>query len=122
MLYSQQEVFIELGITLDQLLDSAKILRQKKEFLSETELELLIKTQESLVEHFIHTKVHFLQSKKKERQKKLEDKLSILKSLDPASFKRLSQEEAKDPVIGTRPRIGRNRKSSKSGEFAYCHF
>lgn len=128
VLYSQEEILTELTKTLDQLLQNTNILyKEDLSVLNETEITSLRKMQESLTAHFIHTKQHleegqFSQSKKKEREKKLEAQIKKITEIDPYFLELFSQETQTIHVVGSRPRIGRNRKRSKSGKFTYSCF
>ncbi len=118
MLYSQEEILIELGVTIDQLLKNANILKQKDLLLlEEDEIDMLYKTQESLSEKFIHTK-QLVQSKNKNREASWKKKLEELLAIDPSLANHLSEKA----FVNCKPRIGRNRKKSKMGQFAYCQF
>ncbi len=118
MLYSEEEILRELGITLDQLLKNASILKEKDTLLlTENESRLLYKTQESLSEKFIHTK-ELLKSKHKARESGWGKKIAELIAIDPS----LSLHLINPSLANTKPRIGRNRKKSKLGQFAYCQF
>lgn len=120
MSHCQEEIFADLSKTLDQLLQNTKTLQTPKlKLLCATEIDLLKKTQESLSAHFIHTRSH-LESRKKERMQKLEKKIAELKKLDPALYEIIAKTLSMAPVVGFRPRVGRNRKRSKASEFAYC--
>ena len=122
MSHDQEEIFVELSKTLDQLLQNAKALQTPNvALLDSTEVDLLNKTQESLSSHFLHTKEH-LESKKRERSKKLDEKLAKIEAVDPALYDTIVKTLVKAPVVGFRPRIGRNRKRSNASEFAYCSF
>ena len=122
MTHCQEEIFAELSKTLDQLLQNAETLKAPNiELLSSTEIDLLTKTQESLSAHFVHTKGH-LESRKKEREKKLEEKMTELEKLAPGLYEMIAKTLPKAPIIGFRPRVGRNRKRSQASEFAYCAF
>jgi hypothetical protein len=120
--HCQKETLEELSITLDQLLQSTKALQAPNiELLSATEIDLVKKTQESLSAHFVHTKGD-LESRNKERATLLIEKLAELKELDSALYNIVAKTLPKAPVVGFRPRIGRNRRRSKTSEFAHCAF
>jgi hypothetical protein len=120
MLYSE-DIFTELSSTLDQLLKIAKTLKEESSLFQKTELDLLEKTQESLTAHFFHTKEHVC-SKKRSRQLLLEEKLKEMEKLNPSFYEFLNKEPIKHHSVGLRPRIGRNRKSSKISKLTHSFF
>lgn len=121
MLYDQNELFIELNKTLDQLLANAKSLQSPMvELLAETEVVMLQKMQESLAAHFLHTKGH-ITSKKQSRVDALRAKALELKAIAPELYALAELKEPKTHIVGNRPRIGRNRKRLKLSEVA-CSF
>lgn len=127
MLDSQEEVFIELDLILDQLTRNTDVLQKCNTQLCSAEITLLTQAQESLIARFVHTKEylesrHSLKSKKRERKEKLEEKMRALESLNPTLWSSLCKKLPQSPSLGSRPRIGRNRKKLKTGEFAYCEF
>ncbi len=121
MLHYQEDILLELGTTLDQLIENAGLLKQKNlRVLSDREIDLLHKTQESLVAKFFHTKEHLI-SKAKERSKNIDEKIKLLQDLNIPLLEGFSEKLRKSPTIGL-ARIGRNRKRSKSSEFPYRDF
>ena len=118
MLYYQEDILFQLGTTLDQLIQNANLLKQKNlQTLSDREIDLLHKTQESLVAKFFHTKEHLI-GKAQIRSKQLERKIQQLQDLNISLSEGFSEKLRKSPTIGL-ARIGRNRKRSKSSEFPY---
>ena len=121
MLDCQEDILSELGTTLDLLVQNAGLLKQKNLcILSDREIDLLHKTQESLVAKFFHTKEHLI-SKAKERRKDLEEKIQKLQDLNLSLLEGFPEKLRKSPTIGL-ARIGRNRKRSKRSEFPYSNF
>ena len=114
MLDSLDAIFIELDLTLDQLIRNATMLQNNNilTLLDQAEQKLLKRTQESLLAKFFHTQelLHTTQSKKKNRLQKLEEKHKYLNTL--FSLEDFSKSIPSTPIIG-KVRIGRNRKKHK---------
>jgi hypothetical protein len=127
MLNSRKEIFAELDHILDQLAQSASILKECNPSLCSSEITLLKQTQESLAARLIHTK-HYLEiepcynAKDREKKEHLERKMASLRNQIPFLTESFSEALPKNPCLGTRPRIGRNRKKLKVCELAYSDF
>ena len=112
MLHHQEEILLELGTTLDQLIQNAELLKPVNlRILDDTEIDYLHKTQESLTAKFFHTKEH-LTSKKTKRHKQIEDQFLKLQSLDVHFLEDFSGKLKKNLSIEL-PKIGRNRRNTK---------
>ncbi len=119
MFQSEKDLLTEIENTLDQLIQNAKILKACDRVLCQAEALLLQKTQESLIAKFMHTQEY---AEGIEPTEELLEKIRNLHSLSPCLMQSFSKELTKNPSLGSRPRIGRNRKKLKVREFAYRSF
>lgn len=94
-----EEILQEIDATLDQLIRNAEALQNANiQELSETEIEAFQKTQESLLQHFIHMD-QFLEEKKKNLRApdkrsgsyRIQEKLSRFEKLKSACHKTLAE-------------------------------
>jgi len=114
MLCLEDTLLQEIESTLDQLILHAQILRSS-ESLNATEISLLQKTQESLLAKFWHMQDYLEYSYLKEQENcsRMLEKIQLLHLLSPSLVTNFSKQIAKNPSLGMRFRIGRNRKKLK---------
>lgn len=121
MFYSKEELLIEIGNTLDQLIQNAKAVQICDKATCKTELSLLQRAQESLLAKFMHTQDYLIDSYEEVHCSiTLLEKIQKLHELSPSLVKDFSKQLSKTPSVGLRPRIGRNRKKLKACKIAYC--
>jgi hypothetical protein len=112
MLRKQEELLAELDATLDQLIQNASVFSESDlRLLEPVEINSLHKTQESLLARFASTQERMKESSKEKSYEKIQEKLEQLGRLNASLINSFSKQ--------FQPRVGRNRKRSKFGQFAH---
>lgn len=121
MFRSKEEILAELDSTLNQLLLNIETVSDVSlSELSETEMQAMHKTQESLMARFMHTSDLIKEKERKKLQEtnaliKLQDKLKKFSELNTSFIKSVSSElSSTSPMPRKKPRIGKNRKGLKT--------
>lgn len=122
MLRSKEEILAELDSTLNQLLLNIETVSNASlSDLSETEMQAMHKTQESLLARFMHMNDLIKESERKKLQEKktreltqLQEKLKKFSDLNTSFIQSVSSELSPTaPMPCKKPRIGKNRRRLK---------
>ena len=122
MLRSKEEILAELDSTLNQLLLNIEAVSNVSlSDLSETEMQAMHKTQESLLARFMHMNDLIKESERKKLQEKktseltqLQEKLKKFSDLNTSFIQSVSSElSSTAPMPCKKPRIGKNRRRLK---------
>jgi len=112
---SHEEILADIDMTLDQLIKNAQISAISGHQLHHSELEALQKTQESLIAHLLHMNImvekekgELVLKKNQLRQKEFEKKIQTFERLNTKLVQTMKKH------LTRKPRIGRNRKTSKT--------
>jgi len=121
MFRSKEEILAELDSTLNQLLLNIETVSDVSlSEISETEMQAMHKTQESLMARFMHTSELIKENERKKLQEtnvliKLQEKLKKFSELNTSFIKSVSSElSSTSPMPRKKPRIGKNRKGLKT--------
>jgi len=105
-----EDILLEIDNTLDQLICNAEIIQAVDlKDLSEIEIEAFQKTQESLLQHFLHMD-QFLETKrknlkiqtKKSASFKIQEKLVKFENMKSSYHKSINESKRKTPILSKR--------------------